>query len=107
MTSGASVAAIETEAAQGAYSYLVAAVSRAMQADRIRTDNPSQVAAQLWSLIHGYVTLELSGQFSQFDDGLTQVLVPLGTNLLIGLGDASERVVNSANRALGLREDAS
>jgi AcrR family transcriptional regulator len=100
VTSGSSAATIDTEAAQGAHSHLVATVSRAMHADRIRTDDPSQVAAQLWSLMHGYVTLELSGQFSQFDDGLTQVLVPLGTNLLIGLGDASERAAQSATRAL-------
>jgi AcrR family transcriptional regulator len=86
--------------AQGAYGHIVAGVARAMRAGRIRADDPARVAAQLWTVLHGFVTLELSGQLRHVGDGLTEVLLPLGTNLLIGLGDTRDRAERSANEAL-------
>src|SRR5699024_10686374 len=69
-----------------AYLHLVGVAERAVRAGRIRSEDPDRVAAQLWSLLHGYVTLELSGHFRRFDDPAGEVLLGLGANLLAGLG---------------------
>ena len=92
------------ETTEGAYAHLVSAAARATAAGRIRTDDPTIAAAQLWSLLHGYVTLELSGHFHHLDDSVTRVLVPMGTNLLVGLGDTPERAARSARSALDSAE---
>lgn len=86
--------------AQDAYGHIVAVVARAMRAGRIRAGDPAAVAAQLWSVLHGYVALELSGQLRHVEDSVTEVLLPLGANLLVGLGDAPHRAAGSAREAL-------
>jgi AcrR family transcriptional regulator len=87
----------ESSASQRAYGHLVDAADRAIRAGRIQDQDPVHVAAQLWSILHGYVTLELAGHFNQLD-GLTQVFIPMGINLLVGLGDTPDRVARSAAR---------
>ncbi|GGM73876.1 hypothetical protein GCM10012275_50710 [Longimycelium tulufanense] len=51
----------EQSVSQRAYGHLVDASERAIRAGRIRNQDPAHVAAQLWSTLHGYVTLELAG----------------------------------------------
>lgn len=80
--------------AESAYAHLVEVVRRAEAEGRIH-GAAEPVAAQFWSVLHGFVTLELAGHLDQFDDPLTQVLVPLGGNLLIGLGDQPDRTAES------------
>ncbi|GAB2678697.1 TetR/AcrR family transcriptional regulator [Saccharopolyspora gloriosae] len=87
----------ESEVAERAYGHLVAAADRAVGAGRIREQEPARAAAQLWSMLHGYVTLELSGHFDRFDD-LEQVFIPMAVNLIVGLGDASDRAARSWSR---------
>ena len=89
----------EPSVSQRAYGHLVAATERTVRSGRIREAEPAHVAAQLWSLLHGYVTLELSGHFDQFD-GPEQVFMPMAFNLLVGLGDDPERAARSGRRAL-------
>jgi hypothetical protein len=48
------------------------------------------VAAQLWSFVDGYVSLELAEHFVEFDDPTTQVMLPMGVNLAVGMGDNRE-----------------
>ncbi|MCX2729250.1 TetR/AcrR family transcriptional regulator [Saccharopolyspora sp. NFXS83] len=84
----------ESEVAERAYGHLVAAADRVARAGRIREQEPARAAAQLWSMLHGYVTLELSGHFDRFDD-LDQVFIPMATNLIVGLGDAPDRAARS------------
>lgn len=79
---------------QRAYAHLITAAARAMRAGRLRQQDPESVAAQLWSMLHGYVTLELAGHLDQLD-GTTQVLIPMGTNLLVGLGDTPDHAAHS------------
>lgn len=94
----------EPSVSQRAYGHLVAATERAVRSGRIRDAEPAHVAAQLWSLLHGYVTLELSGHFDQFD-GPEQVFMPMAFNLLVGLGDDPERAARSGKRALATSRD--
>ena len=62
-----------------------------MNSGRISQQDPEGVAAQLWSFVHGFITLELAETFVGFDDPVRQVLLPLGVNLSVGLGDTRER----------------
>ncbi|MFE3177449.1 TetR/AcrR family transcriptional regulator [Amycolatopsis sp. NPDC059090] len=66
---------------------MVAAVSRTIEAGRLKGD-PLSVASQIWSAIHGYVTLELLGHFGRGDRGVAEVLSPLCVTLVVGLGDS-------------------
>jgi AcrR family transcriptional regulator len=94
---------VASPAASAAYAPAIATAARAMQSGRFSEADPAAVAAQFWSVLHGYVSLASAGQLSQFDDSFTQVMVPLGINLLVGLGDTRERATESAMQALAGR----
>lgn len=81
---------------QTAFGHLVGALTRAIEAGRIRPGEPALIAAQAWSVIHGYVLLEIAGALGPADHGLEQVLMPLALNLLVGLGDTAEAAARSA-----------
>lgn len=69
-----------------AYERLVDGVGRAVDAGRFDPAQPAEVAAQFWTVLHGYVTLELGGIFPA-EYGLAHVLSPMTVNLCVGLGD--------------------
>jgi AcrR family transcriptional regulator len=75
-------------------------VRRMIAAGRIRDDGESAVAGRLWSLSHGEVTLEMAGFFGHRGHGITQILMPLTVDVLIGMGDRPERVEQSVHVAL-------
>ncbi|MET7699592.1 TetR/AcrR family transcriptional regulator [Streptomyces sp. NPDC005485] len=74
-----------------AYAHVTAACERLVDSGRVERQEPEVVAAQLWSLVHGYITLELADHFVEFEDAVVQVLQPLGVNFSVGLGDSRER----------------
>jgi AcrR family transcriptional regulator len=76
---------------QGAYLHLSEACARLLSSGRIQQQQPEALAAQLWSFVHGCITLELAEHFVELDDPVTQVLQPMGVNLAVGLGDERER----------------
>jgi len=78
-----------------AFNHIVRATERAIEAGRFRPIDPYAAAAQLWSALHGFVTLESSGHFGASEHGIDHILVPLGITLAIGLGDT----VDSAGRS--------
>lgn len=73
---------------QAVYDRLVEASGRLVEVGRIRKDNPAVIAAQLWSFVHGFVSLELAGHLVQFDDCFQEVMLPMGINMVVGLGDS-------------------
>jgi hypothetical protein len=79
----------------GAYVHLAEACARLVSSGRVRRQEPEVVAAQLWSYVHGCVTLELADHFAEFDDPVAQVLLPMGVNLAVGLGDDRQRAQTS------------
>lgn len=81
-----------------AFGRLVAATERAITAERLDRAEAGDVAAQLWSALHGFVTLELAGRFAHADP-LADVLVPLAANLLRGLGDEPDQTRTSIGSA--------
>ena len=78
------------------------ACARLVKSGRVRQQDPEGVAAQLWSFVHGFITLELAETFIGFDDPVRQVLLPLGVNISVGLGDTRERAEASHQTAARL-----
>ena len=76
---------------RAAYVYLAEACARLVSSGRVGRQEPEAVTAQLWSYVHGCITLELAEHFAEFDDPVAQVLLPMGVNLVVGLGDDRER----------------
>ncbi len=81
-----------------ALSVLVTAVERAIEAGRIRPQDPTPVATQILSATHGFVLLAMSG----FIDprGPNDVMAPMAINLMVGLGDTRRRAERSLAAAI-------
>jgi hypothetical protein len=78
-------------------------LDRVIASGRTRKDeDPTRSAAQVWSAVHGYVLLEIAGFFGRDGSGVAKVYLPLGVNLLVGLGDTVEAATGSAQAALRL-----
>jgi hypothetical protein len=58
------------------------------------------IAAQFWSLIHGFVMLELAGYLGGDGAAVGPVLAEVTTNLLVALGDSREKVERSQRSAV-------
>ena len=89
---------------QGAYRHLSEACTRLVRSGRVRQQEPEALAAQLWSLVHGCITLELAEHLVEFDDPVAQVLQPMGVNLAVGFGDTRERAQASHEAGARLYE---
>ncbi|WP_151483856.1 TetR/AcrR family transcriptional regulator [Streptomyces albicerus] len=87
-----------------AHAHVAAACERFVRSGRGRQQRPEVIAAQLWSFVHGYITLELAEHFVEFDDAVMQVLVPMGVNFSVGLGDRRERAEASHEAGARLYE---
>lgn len=74
-----------------AHAHVTVACERLVGSGRVEQQEPELVAAQVWSFVHGYIALELAGHFLEFEDAVTQVLLPMGVNFCVGLGDERER----------------
>lgn len=86
---------------QTAYAHLVEACIRLVGSGRVRSDeNPENIAPQLWSAVHGFVTLELGDHFVKFSDPVSQVLQPMMVNIFVGLGGDPESVDASHTAAI-------
>ena len=82
-----------------AYGVLVGACERMKTAARIDIDDPEQIAAQLWSLVHGFVSLEAGGHFDGHEDPVTSVLAPMAVAQLVGNGENHVRATECARTA--------
>lgn len=84
---------------RAAYARVAEACARLVSSGRVSQQEPEVVAAQLWSFVHGYITLELAETFAECDDPARQLLLPIGVNLSVGLGDTRERAQASHETA--------
>ncbi|MGU3292707.1 TetR/AcrR family transcriptional regulator [Williamsia sp. M5A3_1d] len=82
------------------YDVLAAASHRLVDTGRISMTDGHQVAAGLWSFVHGFVTLEAAGNFTRFADPVLEVLAPMAVNQFVGMGDDRARAEQSAADAL-------
>lgn len=89
---------------QKAYSHLVEACRKLTASGRLGgRKSAAEIAPQLWSAVHGYVTLELGGHLSDFDDPVRQVFLPMMVNMVVGLGDDRRKATRSHRAALTSR----
>jgi AcrR family transcriptional regulator len=84
---------------RGVYAYVAEACARLVSSGRVSQQETDVIAAQLWSFVHGFITLELSETFIECDDPARQLLLPMGVNLSVGLGDTRERAQASHETA--------
>lgn len=77
------------------------AVHRMIEAGRIRDGDDGVIAGRLWSVSHGAVMLEMAGLFGHEGHGLTEILLPLTVDVLVGMGDDRERATQSLAAVLG------
>jgi AcrR family transcriptional regulator len=89
---------------RGAYVHITDACERLLRSGRVRQQEPDVLAAQLWSFVHGFITLELAEHFVEVDDPVAQVLLPMGVNVTVGLGDERERAQASHEAGARLYE---
>jgi AcrR family transcriptional regulator len=80
------------------YAQIPAFVRRCMDIGAIDEGDPVAVAAQIWTLMHGYVLAEIIGVFGTDGAGASTVLAPHITNLLVGLGGDRDRIHQSFQR---------
>ena len=85
---------------QAANLLLLEACARLVESDRVVARDTHVGAAALWSMVHGYITLELGDHFTGFDDPVAQVMVPMGVTFSVGLGDTPERAQASHEAVL-------
>jgi AcrR family transcriptional regulator len=83
-----------------AYAVFVEACHELVRSGRIAISDGEQVAAELWSAVHGFVTLEMAAHFTHFDDPVGMVLAPMAVNHFVGMGDLRSRAERSAAEAL-------
>ena len=87
---------------RGVYARVEQASARLVSSGRVRQQEPGGIAAQLWSFVHGFITLELAETFADCDDPVGRLLLPMGVNLSVGLGDTRERAEASHEAAARL-----
>ena len=85
---------------RAAYAHVIDAVERLVTSGRVAPADPAVVAAQLWSFVHGCISLELADHFAEFTDPVVEVLVPMGVTFCVGLGDTRERAMASHDAGL-------
>ena len=83
-----------------AYAHVIAACTRLEGTGQMTINNPLAVAGALWSFVHGYITLESANHFSDFDDPVRQILLPMGVTFCTGLGADPEAALRSHEHAL-------
>lgn len=94
-----SLAGARCQTFQLAYDHVTTACERLFQSGRVDRRDPRIVAGQLWSMVHGFVVLELANHFDDLDDPPSEVLLPLGAGLAVSLGDDPARAVASHRAA--------
>lgn len=75
----------ELDSGKAAFEHLTEGARRLIDAGIFRAGEAEPVAGQLWSAVHGYVLLELAGHFTDPEEGIATVLLPLMVNLGVGL----------------------
>jgi hypothetical protein len=97
------VASQRSPAAEAAYIQLVKACARLVDANRVRKIDPTFIAMQLWSAVHGFVMLELADQFAEVSDPTAEIFVPMCNNIVVGLGATRKSVEFSTAAAIAQR----
>ncbi|MGV8871243.1 MAG: TetR/AcrR family transcriptional regulator [Rhodococcus sp. (in: high G+C Gram-positive bacteria)] len=90
---------ISAEGFGPAYAVLTATCEKLADAGGVSPLDGEQIAAELWSLVHGFVTLEISGHFERLADPVSMLLQPMAINHFVGMGFARDISEDCAQRA--------
>ncbi|MEH3157365.1 MAG: TetR/AcrR family transcriptional regulator, partial [Gordonia paraffinivorans] len=82
------------------YAMLAAACGRLIATGRLHPISADDVASELWSAVHGFVTLEAAGQFERYVDPAVAILRPLCTRIIVGMGDSPDSASRGAETAI-------
>ncbi|MDZ5621053.1 TetR-like C-terminal domain-containing protein [Nocardioides sp. HM23] len=93
-------AATDATSYQQSFATLAHACDRAIRAGRVRSPSGRHLAAQLWSLVHGYISLELGGHFAAFADPVDEILIPLCVGFMTGQGDDRDKSLSSTTKTM-------
>lgn len=75
------------EAAQATFRLLVDAIADCQRAGLVRAEDPEELAASAWSMVHGFSTLLLDGQLEMVRDRTAAALADIvARDLFLGLG---------------------
>ncbi|WP_137818333.1 TetR/AcrR family transcriptional regulator [Pseudomonas sp. 2FG] len=77
------------------YAVLVKTCTRLVEAKHVRKIDPALIALQLWSAAHGFIMLELAGQFAGVANPPAEILVPMCNNVVVGMGATRARAESS------------
>lgn len=92
----------DAEVGLDTFARLVAGVDRCIRAGRFAADDPVAVATELWAMIHGIVTLQLSGLLSA--ERAIATFAESGRKLIVASGDQApevDRSIDTARRRSG------
>jgi AcrR family transcriptional regulator len=81
-----------SEAFLDAYQPMLDACARLAASGRLDRTGPEAIASRLWTMVHGFISLELAHHFEDFEDPVKDVLEPMAVNLLVGMGDQARKV---------------
>lgn len=85
---------------RAAYAHVTDACERLGASGVVAFRSVEAVAGSMWSFVHGYITLELANHFSEFEDPVQEVLLPMGVTFCVGLGADPARAMRSHEAAL-------
>ncbi len=80
---------------KAANSHLVTRCTRLVESKCVPYTDPTSIGLQLWTAVHGFITLELAGHFADVADPPSEILVRMTNNVVIGMGAVRERVESS------------
>lgn len=89
---------------QASYGYLRGECMRMIEGKGVSKIDPDLMAMQLWSVLHGFIMLELGDYFSEVENPTVSILVPMCVNLIVGLGADRKRAEASATAAIATWE---
>ncbi len=78
-----------------AFSHLVKRCGRLVHDKCLPDVDPAFIGMQLWSAVHGFITLELAGHFVDVANPPSDILVPMTNNVIIGMGASRKKVESS------------
>lgn len=83
------------------YALFNGACQRLIDTGPVQAPDAAEVAGELWSAVHGFVSLEAAGHFAEHADPLETILRPMAIRLLVGMGDDPRAAERAALTALG------
>lgn len=89
----------QSTAFRAAYTFLVQGCVRLVAGKCVRKTDPELIALQFWSALHGFIMLDLGGHFVQMESPVSEVLLPMCVNVVVGLGAKRDKAEASAASA--------